>query len=89
MKKLDNFQQLLEMFDPTVHSRLIANWNKPGVTGMVVFECLDMCSSNLGKRSALLTGADCTYKSASACEGQHLNDLPSQRQYPTCYAEKS
>ena len=56
-----------------------------GVDAVVMYGNLDLCSSRLGDRSVMLVGSGCTYSLDKALEG-HLNDLPSQRQYPVMYA---
>lgn len=61
---------------------LESNLAREDVDGMIVFENLQMDSSAFGRRTAMIYGPGCTYKKPEDCEGQHLNDLPSQRQYP-------
>jgi hypothetical protein len=58
------------------------------VTGICIFENLDMWSSNLGSSSALCYGPGCTYKTIDDLKGQHLGDVPSRFKYPTKYYEK-
>ncbi len=58
------------------------NLARKDVDGMVVFENIQMDSSAFGRRTSMIYGSGCTYKKPEDCEGQHLNDLPSQRQYP-------
>ena len=78
----------LESFDPSVHERIGALLDRDGVSAVVCFENVCMDSSALGERTALIVGPSCTYKNVDACEGQWLNDLPSQRQYPQFAVEK-
>lgn len=87
MKQI-TFEQLLEMFDPDVHPRLKDNFKQTHVTGMVVFENQQMDSSRFGHRTAMIVGPQCTYKTVEECEGKHLHDLPSQRQYATAFVRK-
>lgn len=80
-------QTLLDQFDEEVHDKIREAIKSTQATHIVLFENLDMSSSSLGKRTALCVGPSCTFKSPEDCEGKHLNDLPSQRQYPTGYAD--
>lgn len=73
------------LFSVEVHPQLEAQLVRPGVEALVVFECQQMDSSSFGSRTALIVGAPFTYKSVEATEGRWLNDLPSQRQYPTSF----
>lgn len=86
MKRI-SFEALLSEFDESVRPVIPARAQKLGATHVVVFENLDFCSSQLGKKTAVMVGPSCTYTSPEMCEGKWLNDLPSQRQYPTAYAE--
>jgi hypothetical protein len=51
----------------------------------MVYECLDLSSSQLGARAALSYGPACSIKSAHAAAAIHLGDLPSQRKHPIGY----
>jgi hypothetical protein len=81
-------EQLLQMFDPEVHDTIQRLAQSEDTTGLVVFENLQMDSSQFSNRTAMVVGPTRTYKTVEACEGQHLYDLPSQRQYATCYWSK-
>ena len=88
MKKI-TMEELVGEFDPSVSDALWEKWRREEVDGMVVFENLDMCSSHLGEKTAMIVGPECTYKSVAECEKKWLNDLPSMRKYAVRYAEKS
>lgn len=82
--------EFIALFDPSVHSALLDSLRRyPDAIAMVEFENMDMCSSHLGDRSAMLVGPSNTYKSVNECDGRWLNDLPSQRKYANrwCLAE--
>lgn len=61
---------------------------KPDAVGLVLFENKTFDSSSHGAMTAMLIGPTNTYKSAEECEGKHLNDAPSQRQYPVAWVER-
>lgn len=84
-KPLDEF---LCMFDRDVHTDILSKFNSSGVTAVVCFENLDMDSSQLGARTAVIVGPECTYKDVEACQGQHLGDVPSRFQWPVVYCRK-
>jgi hypothetical protein len=83
-----SFDELLAMFSQQVHGTLAQLLNTEGVEGCGVFENVTLDSSELGSRSALVYGPSCTYKSWHEMEGQHLKDLPSQRQEFVAYFMK-
>lgn len=86
MKELASKDELLELFDEAVHDKIEESLVAyPDSTGIVVFENRMLDSSCLGDRTACLVGPSNTYKTPQECEGKWLNDLPSQRQYPTYY----
>lgn len=78
--------ELLELMDPEVHDRLkkIAA-SDPTDEAMVYYQNVDMCSSQLGKSSVAVVGPSRGIPSLEAALKGHLNDLPSQRQYPQSY----
>jgi hypothetical protein len=53
----------------------------------VLFVNLDMNSSQFGKWTVLPIGPDQTFKTLAEVQDGHLNDLPSQRQYPVGYSD--
>jgi hypothetical protein len=77
--------EVLEMFDQSVHESLRALHAREGVEGLMVYECLDLSSSQLGARAALAFGPACSIKSAHAAAAIHLGDLPSERKHPIGY----
>jgi hypothetical protein len=78
---------LIGMFDPAVHEKLRAMAGREGVSHLVVFENLQMDSSNPGARTAIAVGPGCTYHHVYQVKDQHLGDLPSRFQYPLAAAE--
>jgi len=69
--------------DGDTHKELLRKLAKDGVIGAVLFENLDMSSSEHGRRSALICGPRCeTLKSVADARGQHLGDVPSRFQWP-------
>lgn len=81
--------EFLALFDPSVHAAIIKKAAMPSVEAVVCFECVDFCSSNFGRRTAVIVGEPYTFKSVAFCEGKWLNDLPSQRQYPQSWVRAS
>ena len=79
--------ELLAMFDASVHDQILAAAEKHQSTHIVCFENQAFDSSAFGARSAVVVGPNNTYQTPADCEGHWLNDLPSQRQYPVCFAE--
>ena len=61
---------------------------EPATTGLVRFENLDFNSSQFGTQTIMCVGPTRTYKTIEECEGKHLYDLPSQRQYAVAYWRK-
>ena len=61
----------------------------PEAIGIVLFENQQFDSSCFGQQQALVIGPGRTYESVEACEGKWLNDMPSQRQHPTCWVPRS
>jgi hypothetical protein len=77
--------EVLDMFDPSVYESLRALHAREGVEGLMVYECLDLSSSQLGARNALAYGPACSIKCAHAAAAIHFGDLPSLRKYPIGY----
>jgi hypothetical protein len=84
-----NAQEFLALFDESVHQAIAANLTRHKSVAVVCFENQMFDSSAFGARSALGIGPNNTYKTVEACEGQWLNDLPSQRQYAQCWCPAS
>lgn len=57
-------------------------------TAIVLFENINMCSSNFGFNKALAVGPGLTFPSVESCEGKWLNDLPSVRLYPIAWVPR-
>ncbi len=58
---------------------------KTGAHAMMVFECLDLCSSQIGQRSVVMVGPGLTYESIAMARDQRLGDVPSQFKYPVAW----
>jgi len=54
----------------------------PGTEALVLFENVQMDSSQFGRQTVMCVGPERTYKSVAEIEGRWLGDLPSERQYP-------
>ncbi len=54
---------------------------------LVVFENQQLDSSECGRRQVLGVGPGFTCETLEAAAEGHLNDLPSQRQYPVSYVD--
>lgn len=64
-------------------------WFKdPDVRGVVMFQNLDMCSSNLGEATIVVVGKHRTLSKFEDADGKHLGDVPSRFQWPTLFARK-
>lgn len=81
------WDEFFELFDPEVHDAIRDSLRRFGSEYVVCFECLDMCSSHLGERTAMGVGPKNTYKTLEEVDGKWLHDLPSQRQYAHRYAK--
>lgn len=80
--------EFVALFDSKVHDALNRLIDKPQTRGIVCFENLDFCSSELGARSALAYGEAYTYKDLATTLDGHLGDMPSRFQYPVKYYVK-
>jgi hypothetical protein len=81
-KKLSAKDFLLQ-FDKEIHQAIIDAANRyKDCEGAVMFQNVDMCSSELGRMQCLIVGPSNTFTGVDFCDGKWLNDLPSQRQYP-------
>lgn len=89
-----SFDDLLKLFSPEIHGKIRGIAIAPGVTHVVAFECLDMWSSNHGKRQALAVGekpagAKTPSSTLAGILGKphsRLGDVPSRFYYPVAYA---
>lgn len=78
--------EALKLMHPDVHYRIREAIIRYDAKGVIIFENQNFSSHEFGRRTAVIYGPKCTYKTPEDAEGQWLNDLPSQRQYPRCYA---
>ena len=81
--------EFLAMFDESVHDIVVAKIREFGATAIVCFENQQMDSTQFGARTAMPVGPRNSFKNVEDVKGKHLNDLPSQRQYPVAYVEAS
>ena len=81
-------EQFMELFAENVRPVFNRNLDRPDVLGIVCYENLQMDSSAFGQRTAMIYGPKCSYKTLETTLAGHLDDLPSQRQYPTAYHVK-
>lgn len=77
--------EFLALFDLSVHDKIEQSIVLNRAVAVVCFENPTMDSSAFGSRTALCVGPGCTYKTPEEVDGKWLNDLPSQRQYPTAF----
>ena len=77
--------EFLELFDESVRERILSAAARNQATHVVCFENVMLDSSQLGARSALCIGPQCTYKTLQEIEGKRLGDVPSRFQYPRSY----
>jgi hypothetical protein len=78
IRKLSNMQELLEMFDSSVHDAL-RRLVQSGAEYIVVYENHDFWSSRFGQRVAVKVGYGCTYSSleqAMKYKPTHYGDVP-------------
>lgn len=87
-----SLEEIVAMFKGSQSRQHISDWatcsgeNLPGIadTGVVVFEYLDMNSSQYGNRTAMICGPQRSYTLEEACEGR-LGDVPSRFEYPVAF----
>lgn len=79
----------LNLFDPSVHSAILASAARyPDKEALVCFENIDMSSSQIGQRAALVVGPSNTYKLEDIIKpGARLGDIPSRFQYPVSFVD--
>lgn len=94
MTKYNTLTEALATHTPSMNpdqdaTKIIRTLEKtqPRATQAVLFVNLDMSSSQFGKWTVMAVGPKQTYKTVEALEGNHLFDLPSQRQYPVAYID--
>ena len=86
MKQI-SYRQLASHFHPEVHDALERIARRPGATHLVLFQNKALDSSAHGLCTALAVGPGHTRASLEEAYASHLNDLPSQRQYPIAHCE--
>lgn len=72
---------LFGMF-PDKREKIAAMVQREGVDGVVIFENRDFWSSHLGRRTAMVYGPSCIYKTLEQATNGHL---ASRRMYPKSY----
>ena len=77
--------ELFALADKENHPAIERMLSFPGTTGVVVYQCLNLSSRDIGACSFMRFGPDCTYKTLDECYAGHLGDLPSQRRYPVSH----
>jgi len=81
--------EFLDMFDVSVQNAIMASAARyRDCEALVCFENLQMDSSQLGARTALVVGPNNTLKLAQLEDGgTRLGDCPSRFQYPVAYVD--
>jgi len=81
----------LDLFDESVRGAIVAAKGRyPDAEAIVCCECLDMCSSQFGQRSALVVGPSNSWTLDFIVDpenGFRLGDVPSRFQYPVAYVD--
>ena len=81
--------EMLALADESIYEQLTRLYNTDKYTGLVCFEVLDMCSSQLGHRTFCVIGGDTFPNVESLVNGNvHLGDVPSRMAYPKVYCLK-
>lgn len=81
-------EEFYALMDTPLHPILDERLARTDVSGIVCYENLQMDSSQCGSRSAVIYGPGCAATTLEAALARHLNDLPSQRQYPVAFYVK-
>lgn len=83
-----SFDDFLQLFAEDLHGKIRGFALKDGVTHVVCFENLDMWSSELGQRSAVIVGSKQTHSIESILDTPYsrIGDVPSRFRYPVAYA---
>ena len=84
VRQLDK-AEFYNLLDFDLHDTVARMLLHEGTTGMVVFENLDLCSSQCGNRSFMVYGPSRENKVIEDLLSQHLGDVPSRFQYPVAY----
>lgn len=80
-------EELLQHFDRSAREKVRALW-QPDAEAVVLYQVLDMSSSQLGRTSAMVVGPEekgFSYTLAKALAGR-LGDVPSRFAYPVAFA---
>lgn len=80
-KPLPTLEEFLALFDESVHGQIREALELPGTDGVACMTVLDMSSSSLGMRTALVFGPERSCKTEEL-PNRHLGDVPSRFQYP-------
>ncbi len=80
-----SFDYLLSLFDLNVHARIHKLAASPDTTALVVFECQQFDSSNIGKRTVMAIGPERTCSTVEQALTERLGSVPSNFQYPTVF----
>ena len=78
-------EDLFGLFDPEIHKQIQTLHDKPNALGLVVYENLQMDSSQFGARAVLVVGPGFSTPSIEIASKNRLGDVPSRFQYPTKY----
>lgn len=83
-----SLEDFLKLFDEEVHGKIRGAALADGATHVLCMENLDLWSSNLGHRTALIVGEKQTWTLQKALGTPYfrLGDVPSRFQYPVAYA---
>ena len=74
--------EFLELFDRSVWSHIEKRQAQDHVSGVMCMDNPDFCSSEFGKRTAMIFGPGCTYQTAEEASKAVLGaDSASRRQY--------
>lgn len=85
-----SWDHMIELADKSVRERLCTAADREGVAGMVMYEVLDMSSSQHGRRSFLVYGPGCvSAKTLEEAIAGRLGDVPSRFAYPVAYWSQS
>ena len=86
MLKQVSAKEFLEQFDADVHAKIVAAIKMASASAVVMFETAELGARNF-KRTAVVVGEMCTYKTVAECDGKRIGDLPSERQYAVAWCE--
>ena len=88
IKKL-SWSEFLAQFDIEGHEAISTCRKKEGVDGVVMLVCHVLDSSRIGRRTAMIYGPSCTYKSLEKIQeqkgGVYTTGLPSSASFAESY----